>query len=137
MQLKLTLSFLLSVAFTIVTAQTSSPTTNDEFCPGVDYTFSITIPGTQPNVVVHTNNPVLVQNVYNSSTSNGVTTFNFKGRFRDENIKQVFKVDCKNSSNRDTSYFFEYKKYGLFFIQPLIVQKFSRTNLLFLHLPAR
>ena len=60
--------------------------------------------------MVHTINPVLVQNVYNNSTSNGVTTFNFKGRFRDENIKQVFRVDCKNSSNRGTSFYFEYKK---------------------------
>ncbi len=96
----------LSLSF-FIKAQTISPVESTEFCPLVNITFTVTVPGTNPILIPSTNNPIISQSPYNSSTNNGITTFNFVGRFRDENIVQKFAVTYNNSNGTPiTRYFF-------------------------------
>jgi hypothetical protein len=117
---KLFLTLILLLTFYNVKAQTILPPFTNEYCPNVDFTFTVTVPGTGPTVIAFTNNPILVQQAYNISTSSGVTSFNFRGRFRDVNINQVFRVNYRLSSNRDTSTDFAFKKIrSLFYSNPV------------------
>lgn len=93
-----------------VISQSISPSEVSEFCPGIDITFTVTIPGTNPNVVSWTNGPTIIQQAYNISSSGGITTFNFKGNFRDVNIMQVFRVNYKDASSIDVVYDIPFKK---------------------------
>ena len=90
-------------------SQTISPLETTEFCPGVDITFTVVVPGVGPMVTPWTNNPILIQGAYNITTSGGNTTFNFKGRFTDVNISQVFRVKYSNS-NGEVTKDFEFKR---------------------------
>lgn len=81
-------------------SQTISPTTDNEYCPNEIITFTVTISGASPKIESYTNTPELVQSPYDISVSNGTTTFKFKGRFRDVNIKQVFRLKYYNSSGQ-------------------------------------
>ena len=92
------------------TAESISPDVTTEFCPNTDVTFTVSVPGTNPSVASWTNGPIVVQGVYNSVTSGGTTTFNFKGRFQDKNVKQVFKIGYTSPSSGAVSKEFEFKK---------------------------
>ena len=94
----------------IANAQSTSPLPSNEYCPGVDNTFTVTIPGSNPNVISWTNAPVIIQQAYNISGSTSSTTFNFKGRFNDANIAQVFRVNYKDANSVDATYDIVFKK---------------------------
>ena len=51
MQQKLIFTVLTLFTISLLKAQSISPTTNEDYCPGIDYTFSVTIPGNSPVVV--------------------------------------------------------------------------------------
>lgn len=110
--MKKTLSLLLLLFLFIKGAfsQTISPDPATEFCPGTDITFTVSVPGTNPSVASWINGPIVVQSVYNKTTSGGSTTFNFKGRFQDKNLNQVFQISYKDADNNDAYYYPSFKK---------------------------
>jgi hypothetical protein len=107
----------------IAKSQSISPDISNEFCPEVIYAFAVSIPGTNP-VLSATNGAIKIQDIYGSSTTGGTTTFNFTGKFQDNNSKQVFKVDYKDANNNNKTTLFEFKKIkSLFFKNPSIAQQ--------------
>ncbi len=91
-------------------AQSVSPAATDEYCPMVDHEFLVTIIGTNPSLSVTSGGPTIIAFPYQINTSSGTTTFKFKARFQDVNIKQEFTVSYKNSSNNDATYVIAFKK---------------------------
>lgn len=112
----------------MVAAQTSSPATNDEYCPNVEYTVTVTITKAYSSMIGE-GGCIITQ----LPTSPVGSTFTFKGKFADANQKQIFRVYFSDK----TSYGFEFLKSNLFLLPPLPVQKFSPISLVFLRLPAR
>lgn len=94
-------------------AQTISPNESAEFCPLTDITFTVTLPriadNTTPNVSSWTNTPIVVSGVSNLTNTQTQTTFTFVGRFRDVNIKQVFKIDYTPIGGSASAYYPEFK----------------------------
>ena len=83
---------------------TISPDVNTEVCHSQNYTFTVTIPGTNATVS-GTGGASVITNA--SSTS---STFTFVGKFNDVNQKQVFTVAYKDAGGANQSYPFEFKK---------------------------
>lgn len=54
--------------------------------------------------------PTVVKAPYNATSTNGVITFNFDGRFEDYNNKQTFTLYYKNNANVSTQYDFVFTK---------------------------
>ncbi|MFZ6025826.1 MAG: hypothetical protein ACOYVG_15395, partial [Bacteroidota bacterium] len=54
--------------------------------------------------------PVLIQGAYNITSTGGNTTFNFRGKFRDVNINQVFRVSYTNTAGAGAIKDFEFKR---------------------------
>jgi hypothetical protein len=105
----LTLMMLLFMTAASSLSQTISPAVDQEYCPGVDYTFTVTVPGALTSVASWTNSPMVV-----SSAPPGSSTFNFVGRFQDANVTQVFRV-FYTTSQGSSSVDFEFKKIKSFF----------------------
>lgn len=81
-------------------AQSISPAQTDEYCPGTEYTFTVTLPGLGygfPNVfgyIVGTGDlGIVTAGPYNINTTSGNTVFNFRGKFSDINNSQSFRVE--------------------------------------------
>jgi hypothetical protein len=72
-------------------SQTISPATTTEFCPNVETTFNISVPGTYDNISV-SGGCFITTSPYSITTSGGNTTFSFKGKFIDSNQTQTFTV---------------------------------------------
>ena len=93
-------------------AQSISPDISSQFCPNTNVTFTVTLPriadGTPVNVASWSGVPMVVsvQGVSNTQTQ---TTFTFVGRFRDENIKQEFKIDYTPAGGSSISYIPSFK----------------------------
>lgn len=90
---QLYLLFVLVFVSLFTNAQSISPGQNNEFCPGVNTTFTVTIAGQSvQNVTAKALNvaPVVVQQPFNVSVSGGNITFSFIGRFVDNNNKQTY-----------------------------------------------
>lgn len=110
MQNKILLSALLFVFTLIARAQTPTinPVQTTEVCPGVNITFTVTIPAAQSIQSVQpwalNVNPVVIQQPFNVTSSGGNITFNFIGRFSDYNNKQTFRVFYTNSSGVATTW---------------------------------
>lgn len=82
-------------------SQTISPSPNQEYCPEVEYTFTVTITKPFQNIIGESGSIVTQQ----PSLPVG-STFIFKGKFGDANQKQSFRVTFSDGS----SYPFEFKK---------------------------
>jgi hypothetical protein len=95
---------------TVMAQPTILPVENAELCPNYEITFTVTIAGTVLSVVPWTNGPLVLQGPFNINTSGGNTTFNFRGMFRDANIKQVFRVNYSTPTNSSLVKDFEFKK---------------------------
>lgn len=110
MQHKILLSALLFVLTLIAKAQTPTinPVQTTEVCPGVNITFTVTIPAAQSIQSVQpwalNVNPVVVQQPFNITSSGGNITFSFTGRFSDYNNKQTFRIFYTNSSGVATTW---------------------------------
>lgn len=97
-------------------SQSIFPADTEEYCPQQDIIFTVRLPvistGTIPNIVSWTNNPIVVSNI-NPATIQYYpdhTICYFTGRFRDLNIKQVFKINYSVSGNPNASFDFEFKR---------------------------
>lgn len=108
-----------------------SPNQTNEFCPNIVITFSVTFTGNSPIVVPKALNvaPSLVRQAYNIQTTNGVTTFNFDGKFIDANNKQTFELNYKyGPNNRDTTYDFTFLKIKSLSAATVLAPIFSPTS---------
>lgn len=113
--MKLRLLFLVGTFHCItVDAQPSiSPSESKSFCPGNVITFTVSVTGNLSDIVPKALNvaPSVIRQPYNIVYSNGVTTFNFDGRFEDVNNKQTFQLNYKyGPNNRDTIHDFTFIK---------------------------
>ena len=85
----------------IASSQPILPAPTEEFCPGVEYTFTASI--TKPySSIIGEGGSYVTQ----TPTQPVGTTFTFKGKFGDANQKQVFRVFHPDG----TSTPFEFKK---------------------------
>ena len=110
---KIILVLLGSTIFISANSQQITPVQTTEVCPGVNITFTVTIPAqsiqsVQPWAI--NVNPIVVQQPFNVSTSGGNITFNFIGRFSDYNNKQTFRVFYTNLSGVATTWDATYTK---------------------------
>lgn len=98
---------LLILLFTtnFIFSQTISPYVTGEFCPNTEITFTVTVPGAGTPTIIG-NLATITYPPYNYVTSGGYTTFNFKGKFADQNEKQTFTVNYGGGNNHP----FVYKK---------------------------
>jgi hypothetical protein len=95
------LLFLLVILTKLINAQSISPSTNNEYCPNTETTFTIVIPGTY-NSIIGIGGCLVSQTPYNFSSSGGNTTFNFKGKFTDANQAQTFRVSYTTANGSPT-----------------------------------
>lgn len=110
MKHKISLLITLVILSTIAISQTISPDVNDEYCPNVDITFTVTVPGSSPFVSSWTNSPLVISGASIISSSSSSSTFTFVGKFRDVNINQVFRVNFLNASSQSVFHDFSFKK---------------------------
>jgi len=94
----LVFSFLL---FNVAKAQFIVPSQNDEYCPGTEYTFTVTIAKPYLNIVAEGGCYVT-----ELPTSPVGSTFTFKGKFADLNQKQTFRIYYQDNSSTP----FDFKK---------------------------
>ncbi len=92
-----------------------SPSNNNEYCPTVEYTFNVTIPGTYSSIIGNAGCTV-TQAPYNFSSSGGNNTFSFKGKFGDVNQAQTFAVNYSTTTGSVT-YNIIFKKIKSLFYQ--------------------
>lgn len=109
------LTILFSLTIGAVFPQSILPDRNSEFCPNVEYTFTVTISKTFSSVTGE-DGALVTQS---PSTPVG-STFTFKGKFNDVNRKQTFRI--RYSDNSSTPFEFKRIKSLFFgactFIQP-------------------
>lgn len=98
---KYLLTIIYCTTFVMVKSQSISPSESTELCPGVEITFTVTVPGTLTSIAgaAVTVAPTVTLNPYNISSSGGNTTFNFNGRFADYNNNQTFRVVYSTGSH--------------------------------------
>lgn len=124
---KLLLEETLLVSGFLLNAQTISLGTDNEYCPNVEYEFTVTLPG--PYSSISATQMLITQQPYAFNTSN--TSFKFKAKFNDVNIKQY--VEIKYGANGASTFKPEYKKVKSFFYTNnsscgLIQPKFTSNN---------
>jgi hypothetical protein len=123
-------SLLILLAITIATkAQTISLGIDNEYCPNVEYEFTITLPGAY--VSISTTQMLITQQPYSFNQSN--TSFKFKAKFNDVNIKQSVAIRY-SLNNQTVTFTSEYKKVKSLFNTNLnscglIQPKFTANNL--------
>lgn len=110
----------------MLNAQTISLGTDNEYCPNIEYEFSVTLPG--PYSSISATQMLITQQPYAFNSSN--TSFKFKAKFNDVNIKQF--VDIAYNSNND-HFKPEYKRVKSLFYNndiscSLIQPKFTSNN---------
>lgn len=95
-------------------AQDILPSRSGDYCPGVNITFTVTLPGAQSVQSVTAEavnvNPLVVQQPYNISVNSTGITFNFVGRFTDNNNKQTFRVRYTSQSRQSLTWDATYTK---------------------------
>ena len=98
---------------TVFSQKSITPNENNEFCPLVNTTFTVTIPLIKPNSTVTISaigTPTIITGVTGLSSNATSTTFTFIGRFSDDNNTQSFRVDFTKSDNSSDFYISEFKK---------------------------
>jgi hypothetical protein len=107
MKQKLFLLLFSLILITSIKSQSITPVVSSEQCPLTDIIFTVSVPGTSPVVsslsAIGTA-PIVVINAYNATTTNGITTFNFKGKFTDVNATQAFRVSYVNALGNSVNY---------------------------------
>lgn len=92
------------LSFSVLTmAQSISLGTDNEYCPNTEYEFTVNLPGSYSSISA--TQFLITQQPYAFNQSQ--TSFKFKGKFNDVNIKQIITVRYNNSNN---TYPFEYKR---------------------------
>lgn len=87
----------------LLKAQSISLGTDNEYCPNTEYEFTITLPKAYSSISA--TQFLITQQPYAFNASK--TSFKFKGKFNDVNIKQVISVSFNNGND---TYPFEYKR---------------------------
>ncbi len=82
------LLFFILISCKFLIAQTISLGTDNEYCPNVEYEFTVTLP--QGFVSISATHILITQQPYAFNSNS--TSFKFKGKFKDENIKQIIEV---------------------------------------------
>lgn len=100
--------FVLQLLSSVAFSQSITPASNTEFCPDVETTFTVSVPGTDVSVIGVSGSHVTVP-PYNVGYATGVTTFQFKGKFGDVNQAQTFKV-YYTEAGLNKYYDFTYKR---------------------------
>jgi hypothetical protein len=100
-------------------SQSISPVQTDEYCPNVEYTFTVTIPKNYQSMM-----GVGGCYVTQLPTQPVGSTFIFKGKFADANIKQSFRIIYTDN----TSYDFEFRKIKSLFYNNQGSQTCPRLN---------
>jgi hypothetical protein len=95
-QIFLALAFLSLSIF--IKAQTISLGTDNEYCPNTEYEFTVTLP--EPYYSISATQMLITQQPYAFNSSN--TSFKFKAKFTDVNIKQFVVIRYKSNG---TGYF--------------------------------
>ncbi|MCB0741862.1 MAG: hypothetical protein KDB92_12630, partial [Chitinophagaceae bacterium] len=98
---------LTSILFATAHSQNITPLQNSEQCPGINILFTVTLPAQsiqniQPwpiNV-----NPIVVQQPYNFIYNGNSITFNFIGKFSDNNNNQTFRFFYTDQSGMPTTW---------------------------------
>jgi hypothetical protein len=100
------LIFALTILSISSNAQTVSlsPSETAEYCPSQNYTFTVTIPGTNATIVGSSGAGVI------QAASNSSSTFTFVGRFNDDNNTQIFTVNYIKTAGGSGSQPFPFKK---------------------------
>lgn len=124
---KILFSLALLLSSILLNAQTISLGTDNEYCPNVEYEFSVTLPGAYSSISV--TQMLITQQPYAFNSSN--TSFKFKAKFNDVNIKQS--VEIKYGANGASTFKPEYKKVKSLFYSndascTIIQPKFSSNN---------
>ncbi len=125
---KLSLLFFLFLSFQFSAyTQSITPSITDEVCVGNNITFSVTIgansiQSVQPAAL--NVNPVVVQQPFNLSANGANITFNFIGRFTDNNNKQTFKIVYTNNAGQQATFDFTFPKIKSL----LLATSFSQIN---------
>lgn len=93
-------------------AQSIFPDGNDEYCPGQDIVFTVTLPVevTGLPAVMPMSGPGITAYPYDFISFFGSTTFKFKARFLDENRTQKFQVRYTPKGSTEITKEFVYKK---------------------------
>ena len=82
-------------------SQTISPTENNEFCPNVEYLFTVTLPSGSSNPFLSaTNNASITVQPAVGSTTN----FTFKAKFFDDNATQSFILNWSPNGSKTFSF---------------------------------
>jgi len=113
---KILFSLALVLPSILLIAQTISLGTDNEYCPNVEYEFSVTLPGAYSSISA--THMLITQQPYAFNSSN--TSFKFKAKFNDVNIKQS--VEIKYGANGASTFKPEYKKVKSLFLQVLAQQ---------------
>lgn len=107
----------------LIKAQTISLGNDNEYCPNIEYEFTVTLPG--PYFSISATQMLITQQPTAFNSTN--TSFKFKAKFNDVNINQF--VEIRYNSNGSSTYKPEYKRVkSLFYsnditcgiIQPLV-----------------
>lgn len=113
---KISIFLILLFPVKTLTAQYSiSPSKDNEYCPKVNLTFSVTIPGYDPFISSGVNSPTVVSSSYPSVSPSASTTFTFVANFRDINTEQTFRVSYKRQALSDTIVEITFNKIKSFF----------------------
>lgn len=118
----------LSILSISTIAQTISLGVDNEYCPNVEYEFTVTLPG--PYHSISATQMLITQQPNSFNQSN--TSFKFKAKFNDVNIKQF--VEIRYNPNGTATFKPEYKKVKSLFYTNLnscgqIQPKFTASNL--------
>ena len=98
--MKLLLSIVLfCTTFNTVYSQTVSPVQTGEFCPNIEYTFTVSIPKTFQSIIGNAGCSVTLQPLAPVGS-----TFTFKGKFEDANQKQWFRITYTDLSVYDIEF---------------------------------
>lgn len=124
-----TFLFFILTGFLSSTAQTITPSTTSEYCPGTDITFTVTVPGKSPNVLGV--GGALVMSINISHSDDDPNTFTFIGRFTDVNVTQIFRVTYNVDGETNTHDFSFEKVKSLFHkTAALCVNIFPNVNMI-------
>ena len=85
---------LLCTTFNLVYSQSITPINTGEFCPNIEYTFTVSIPKTYQSMIGISSASVTLL-----PSSPVGSTFTFKGKFGDANQKQSFKVNYTDGTS--------------------------------------
>ncbi|HNF37762.1 MAG TPA: hypothetical protein PLC45_03760 [Chitinophagaceae bacterium] len=123
---KISFVLLLLLANIFIKAQSISLGTDNEYCPNTEYEFTVTLPSSYTSISA--TQFLITQQPFAFNSTN--TSFKFKGKFNDVNIKQT--IIIKYNSGQST-FPIEYKKVKSLFYSndascTIIQPKFSSNN---------